>query len=133
MKLNDELLKQTAAQINEMQNAMREAAKQIEGSQEYIEKQMELFKDNKGLKEAQKMIMQQREMVANDFFKNHQHTIDTVTKNILNESTKKMIADTLKASQELEGISQELKDKAAQILKQYNIQITSPQKSGDSE
>lgn len=61
-------MKHTVVQINEMQNAMREAAKQVEGSQQYIEKQMEIFKDNESLKSAQKILKQQREQIADSFF-----------------------------------------------------------------
>lgn len=68
MKLNNDILKHTVVQINEMQNAMREAAKQVEGSQQYIEKQMEIFKDNESLKSAQKILKQQREQIADSFF-----------------------------------------------------------------
>ena len=71
MKLNNDLLKHTVVQINEMQSAMREAAKQIDGSQEYITKQMEIFRENENLKNLQKMLKEQREQVANSFFGNN--------------------------------------------------------------
>ena len=72
MRLNNDVLKHTVVQINEMQSAMREAAKEIEGSQEYIAKQMEIFRENESLKSAQKMLEKQREQVANSFFGDNQ-------------------------------------------------------------
>jgi len=86
VKLNSEILKYTVVQINEMQSALREAAKQIEGSSEYIEKQMKIFRENQSLKNAQKLLEQQREQLANSFF----------AKN----TAENMIDDELKRSQE---------------------------------
>ncbi len=144
MRLNNDVLKHTVVQINEMQSAMREAAKEIEGSQEYIAKQMEIFRENESLKSAQKMLEKQREQVANSFFGDNQDlksTLDEIKKiqippfNI-DASTKKMIDDAVRTSQAIEGYtnvaSQELKEAVNQIQKQYNIKV-STQKSSENK
>jgi len=115
LKLNNELLQQTTRQINEMQESIREAARQVAGAQEYIQKQMALFENNHQLKEAQNLLKREREAIANEFFKNHQHTIESVTKNILGEPTRTML------------------DNMRQTLKHHPIEITPLKKSDDAE
>jgi len=95
LKLNNDVLKHTVEQINEMQSAMIEAAKKIEGSQEYIEKQMEIFRENETLKNAQKILEKQRELVADSFFGNNQ----SMQKFNMDASVRKMIDDAVKRSQ----------------------------------
>ena len=111
MRLNNEVLKSTITQINEMQNAMREAAKQVAGSQQYINEQMKIFTKNEELKKMQKILQEQREQVADSFFKANQ-TMQSV-------------------SEGYAGIpSKQLKKEVNEIMKKYNIAIA-PLKKGD--
>ena len=123
------MLKQTVVQINEMQSAMREAAKQIEGSQEYIAKQMEIFRENKALKDAQKMLEKQREEVANSFFGDSQ----VGQKFQIDSSMKKMIDDAVKTSQAIEGYakasSKQLNKEVESIMKMHNVQVSTQKDS----
>lgn len=130
------MLKHTVIQINEMQSAMREAAKQIEGSQEYIAKQMEIFRENESLKSAKRLLEKQREEVANSFFENNQAMQNSLNKIQkievphfeLDESTKRMIADAVKTSQAIEGYtkvaSDQLQKEAARIMKMYDVKVS---------
>jgi hypothetical protein len=123
------VLKQTVVQINEMQSAMREAAKQIEGSQEYIAKQMEIFRENEILKNAQKILEKQREEVANSFFGDSQ----AIQKFKIDASMKKMIEDAVKTSQTIEGYakasSKQLNKEVESIMKMHNVQVSTQKDS----
>ncbi len=128
MKLNNDVLKYTVVQINEMQSAMREAAKQIEGSQEYIAKQMEIFRENEALKSAQKMLEKQRELVANSFFGDNQ----VMQKFKIDASMKKMIDDAVKTSQAIEGYteaSEKVEKEVVKIMKIHNIKVSTQKDS----
>lgn len=134
------MLKHTVVQINEMQNAMRESAKQIEGSQAYIAKQMEIFRENESSKSAKRLLEKQREEVANSFFGHNQamqNSLDEIQKIQIpdfkiDESTKKMIADAVKTSQAIEGYtkvaSDQLKKEVAQIMKMYDVKVSTQEK-----
>jgi hypothetical protein len=123
------MLKQTVVQINEMQSTMREAAKQIEGSQEYIAKQMEIFRENEILKNAQKILEKQREEVANSFFGDSQ----AIQKFKIDASMKKMIEDAVKTSQTIEGYakasSKQLNKEVESIMKMHNVQVSTQKDS----
>ena len=122
------MLKYTVVQINEMQSAMREAAKQIEGSQEYIAKQMEIFRENEALKSAQKMLEKQRELVANSFFGDNQ----VMQKFKIDASMKKMIDDAVKTSQAIEGYteaSEKVEKEVVKIMKIHNIKVSTQKDS----
>jgi hypothetical protein len=116
-------------QINEMQSVMREAAKQIEGSQEYIAKQMEIFRENEILKNAQKILEKQREEVANSFFGDSQ----TIQKFKIDASMKKMIDDAVKTSQTIEryakASSEQLNKEVESIMKMHNVQVSTQKDS----
>jgi len=144
-----------------MQNAMREAAKQVAGSQQYINEQMKIFTKNEELKKMQKILQEQREQVADSFFKANQ-TMQSVSSDMahlknqlgvgldspemkrlvesmeeqkksmplfkMDDSTKKMIDDAVKASQAIEGYtkvaSAQVKKEAERIMKMYNVQVS---------
>jgi len=142
LKLNNDVLKHTVVQINEMQSAMREAAKQIEGSQEYIAKQMEIFKENENLKNLQKILKKQREQVANSFFANNQ-TMQSAAEEIkriqrpqfkIDASTMRMIDDAVKIVQEIEGypteVSKQMQDEIKKLQKLHSAKV-SPSKDGN--
>ena len=106
------MLKHTVVQINEMQSAMREAAKQIEGSQEYISKQMEIFRENENLKNLKNILKKQREQVANSFFA-HNQTMKDVSSEIAHLQKQSVLG--LSNDNELQHVLKSIKEQEQKI------------------
>ena len=121
MKLNNDMLKHTVVQINEMQSAMREAAERIEGSQEYIAKQMEIFKENENLKNLKKMLKVQREQVANSFFA-HNQTMKSVSSEIahLQKQSGLGLSNNIELKRLVESIKEQEQKIKDNFLSTYN-------------
>ena len=68
--------------INELQNEIKEQSKNIEGAQIYIEKQVELYKQDEALRDKVKSIHDEGQKIADDFFKNNSQLIDDTKKRI---------------------------------------------------
>ena len=132
--------------INELQNEIKEQSKSVEGAQQYIEQQLKLFRQDEALRNQVKSIREEGQKIANDFFKNHSSAIEDVKKNMasmqgqlfqIDESTKKMIDDTVKTYQAIEGYpteaSKELQEEVERIQKQFNIKVDTSKESDTSE
>ena len=68
--------------INELQNEIKEQSKSVKGSQQYIEQQVKLYKEDKALRNQFKSIQKEGQKIANDFFKNHSQSIEVTKKNM---------------------------------------------------
>ena len=68
--------------INELQNEIKEQSKSVKGSQQYIEQQVKLYKQDEALRNQVKSIEEAGKKIANDFFKHHSQTIETAQMNI---------------------------------------------------
>ena len=59
--------------INELQNEIKAKSKQIEGAEQYVEKQMQLFQKDMMLRKEFVIIEQESRKIAEDFFKHNLH------------------------------------------------------------
>ena len=129
--------------INELQNEIKEQSKSVKGSQQYIEQQVKLYKQDEALRNQVKSIEEVGKKIANDFFKHNITAIESSKNHIasikkqsihqsqlfqIDESTKRMIANAVKTSQAIEGYtkvaSAQLQKEVARIMKIHNVKIS---------
>ena len=67
--LNEEQIKQAINRINELQRETIEKADKIEGSKEYVAKQMKLFEEAEEHRRKLNFVIQQQEKLSEEFIK----------------------------------------------------------------
>lgn len=68
MKFDEQFMKNAIIRINELQEEVATQALHIQGAQEYVKKQVELFKQEEALNRQYKFIQKEAQKVSNDFF-----------------------------------------------------------------
>jgi len=66
---SDELLSKAIDRINELQNDTIQRAEKVQGSKEYIEKQMKLFKEAEEHRRMLNTVIYQQEQISQEFVK----------------------------------------------------------------
>ena len=69
MIFSDELLSKAIDRINELQNDTIQRAEKVQGSKEYIEKQMKLFKEAEEHRRMLNTVIYQQEQISQEFVK----------------------------------------------------------------
>lgn len=69
MIFSDELLSKAITRINELQSDTIKRADKVKGAKEYIEKQMELFKQAEEHRRLLNAVVHQQEVIAEQFVK----------------------------------------------------------------
>jgi len=66
---SDELLSKAIDRINELQSDTIQRAEKVQGSKEYIEKQMKLFKEAEEYRRMLNAVIYQQEQISQEFVK----------------------------------------------------------------
>lgn len=69
MILSDELLSKAIDRINELQNETIQKADKIQGSKEYVDKQMQLFQEAEEHRKMLNAVIHQQEQISQEFVK----------------------------------------------------------------
>ena len=69
MILNDELLKKAVIRVNELQNETIQKADKIDGSKQYVAKQMKLFQEAEEHRQMLNTIISEQQQVSSQFIK----------------------------------------------------------------
>lgn len=69
MIFSDELLSKAIGRINELQSDTIQRAEKVKGSKEYIEKQMQLFKEAEEHRKMLNAVIHQQEQISQEFVK----------------------------------------------------------------
>jgi len=67
--LSDELLSKAIDRINELQNETIQKADKIQGSKEYVDKQMQLFQEAEEHRKMLNAVIHQQEQISQEFVK----------------------------------------------------------------
>jgi len=67
--LSNELLSRAIDRINELQNETIQKADKIQGSKEYVDKQMQLFHEAQGHRKMLNAVIYQQEQISQEFVK----------------------------------------------------------------
>lgn len=78
MKLDDKLMQNAIVRINELQIEVKKQAQNIQGAEQYVEKQLKLYKEDKALRRKFDALQKDAEKIANDFFKHHSQAINSI-------------------------------------------------------
>ena len=69
MILSNELLSRAIDRINELQNETIQKADKIQGSKEYVDKQMQLFQEAEEYRKMLNVVIHQQEQISQEFVK----------------------------------------------------------------
>ena len=69
MILSNELLSKAIDRINELQNETIQKADKIQGSKEYVDKQMQLFQEAEEHRKMLNAVIHQQEQISQEFVK----------------------------------------------------------------
>lgn len=69
MILTDELLKKAVVRVNELQNETIQKADKINGSKEYVEKQMKLFQEAEEHRQMLNTVIHEQQQTSSQFLK----------------------------------------------------------------
>lgn len=89
MNFNEQFMKNAIARINELQNEIIEKYKNIEGAEQYVAQQVELYKQDIELRNKFKSIEKEGEKIAKEFFSKNANMIDSAKRIFQADTSKK--------------------------------------------